>query len=188
MQCGSSKLSFLLILFSGICEIRVNERRFVTLSNHHGSTVLKLIWHLPRALASVITTLGHVVKNLDNLPSMRLLVNCDQIPSSFRFTTLGYLFHLKLKYSHIHFKFTNTQTFYKWFTSRVSFSFYTWTLTAKKWCPFVYCYVVTDHICRKWRANDTNQIMNLYKWNTQTHIHTHTQNNIYIISRQNYNI
>lgn len=97
------------------------------------STVHKLIWHFPQALASVITTFDHVVEKPEYLtihaPSGQL---CDQIPSSFRFTTLGYLFHLKLKYSHIHLSSHTHIHFTSGLPRSFPFCLYTWTLTAKK--------------------------------------------------------
>lgn len=97
------------------------------------SIVHKLIWHFPRALASVITTFDHVVKNLDILPSTRLLVNCVTKYLLHFVSQLSDIYFIsKLKYSHIHLSSHTHIHFTSGLPRAFPFCLYTWTLTAKK--------------------------------------------------------
>lgn len=111
---------------------------------------------------------------------MMLKIWISYHPRAFWSTVTKYLPHFVSQLSDIYF-ISNSNTLtsifssqaHKHFTSGLPRAFHfacmMWTLTAKKWCPFLLFFVVTDHIRRIKRANDTNQIMNLYKWNTHTH-------------------
>lgn len=112
------------------------------------------------------------------LPSTRLLVMADQtffISLAPIHNSRIYLFHLKLKYSH-----------FKWFTSRVPFACIREQNTDCGGVLFGFVVTKQDYYPSKVRANDTNQIMNLYKWNTEVHRHTNTHTAYaeqYIISK-----